>query len=78
VGKKLQETQKAMEQARRQEKEQNIMFRTLDKDLNTIRPDLMKLQGRKDALHKWVPSHQCAIYTVETLSKDTPEISTPR
>ena len=63
VGKKLQDAKKTTEQERRQEKEQNIMFRTLDKDLNTIRPDLMKLQGRKDALHKWVPSPINVLYT---------------
>ena len=50
VGKKLQESQKSKEQMLRQDRQFNIEFRTIDKDLNTIRPDLMKLQERKEAL----------------------------
>jgi hypothetical protein len=51
LGKRLQEAQRAHDYEKRQERQQNMMFRTVDRDLNTIRPDIMKLQERKKALH---------------------------
>lgn len=57
-GKKMQEYQKAMEYARRREKQQNVEFRTIDRDLNTIRPEIMKLQKRKETLNAWDNWHE--------------------
>ena len=53
LGKKLQDAQKILKIERRKEQAQNEEFRTLDKDINTIRPVIMKLQDRKKALHTY-------------------------
>ena len=31
----------------------NMKFRDLDRDLNTIRPEMMRLQSHKDVLHRY-------------------------
>ena len=54
VGKKLQDSQKANENERRTTNRVNIQFRTIDKDLNSLRPDLMKLQERKKTLSRYI------------------------
>ena len=51
VGKKMQDAQRMCDIEGKHEREHNVEFRTLDRDLNTIRPDIMKLQERKKALH---------------------------
>ena len=45
---KKQEAQLNLTQAVRHLQEVNIEFRTMDKDINTVRPLLMKLQRNKD------------------------------
>jgi len=39
---------KNLQQATRHMQEVNVEFRTMDRDINTIRPQLMKLQRTKD------------------------------
>lgn len=48
IGQKKQEAQKNLNQAVRHMQEVNVEFRTMDKDINTVRPLLMKLQRNKD------------------------------
>lgn len=48
LGERVQESQKAAELSRRKLHEANIEFRTMDRDINTIRPELMKLQWEKE------------------------------
>ena len=48
LGKRLQEATKTLQQAGRHFNEVNMEFRTMDKDINTIRPELMRLQWEKE------------------------------
>ncbi len=54
VGLKKQEATKNLQQATRHLQEVNMEFRTMDKDINTIRPQLMKLQRTKDEYTRYV------------------------
>lgn len=51
IGITHQDFRKTMDHERRQDRQQNMQCHTIDKDLNTIRPEIMKLQERKKALH---------------------------
>ena len=48
LGERVIESQKAADLSRRRLHEANIEFRTMDRDINTIRPELMKLQWEKE------------------------------
>ena len=48
LGEKLQEANRACGPLARTHAEINMQFRTMDKDINTVRPLLMKLQREKD------------------------------
>ena len=50
LGDKLNEANKAVITVQRQFAQVNIEFRTMDKDINTVRPLLMKLQREKEQL----------------------------
>ena len=50
LGDKLHEATKAVTMVQRKFAQVNIEFRTMDKDINTVRPLLMKLQREKDQL----------------------------
>ena len=60
LGKKDQEAQKAVLQASRMFAQVNMEFRTMDKDINTVRPLLMKLQREKDQYTRFIYIvHRC-------------------
>ena len=48
LGEKLQDANKASNMLAREFSQINMEFRTMDKDINTVRPLLMKLQREKD------------------------------
>ena len=48
MGEKLQEAIRNHPQMQRKFAQINMEFRTMDKDINTVRPELMKLQREKD------------------------------
>ena len=48
LGEKLQEATKYSIKVGREYTQINMQFRTMDKDINTVRPLLMKLQREKD------------------------------
>jgi len=48
VGERLMEFQKLYDLSLRHLMETNMEFRTMDKDINTMRPELMKLQWEKE------------------------------
>ena len=50
LGDKLNEANRAVMTVQRQFAQVNVEFRTMDKDINTVRPLLMKLQREKDQL----------------------------
>ena len=58
IGFKKNEVQKNLSQAVRYLQEINIEFRTMDRDINTVRPQLMKLQRNKDEYTRWVRSSE--------------------
>ena len=47
LGERLREFQKLHDKNLRTHREMNMIFRTMDKDINTVRPELMKLQWEK-------------------------------
>ena len=48
IAQKKQIQEANLQKSLRQLQEVNVEFRTMDKDINTIRPQLMKLQRNKD------------------------------
>ena len=54
VGKRQIDAKKAVVDERLRENECNTVFRTIDRDLKTIRPDLIKLQDRKKQLSRYI------------------------
>ena len=48
IASRIREAQKSLQQAGRNFAEVNMAFRTMDKDINTIRPELMRLQWEKE------------------------------
>ena len=48
LGQRRINAEKNMQQAIRHNRETTVEYRTMDKDINTVRPQLMKLQRNKD------------------------------
>ena len=56
LGERLREFQKLHDKSLRTDREVNMVFRTMDKDINTVRPELMKLQWEKTQYMRYVAS----------------------
>ena len=56
LGERLREFQKLHDKSLRTHREVNMVFRTMDKDINTVRPELMKLQWEKTQYMRYVTS----------------------
>lgn len=54
LGERLREFQKLHDVSLRSYREVNMEFRTMDKDINTVRPELMKLQWEKKQYTRYV------------------------
>lgn len=54
LGERLREFQKLHDLSLRSYREVNMEFRTMDKDINTVRPELMKLQWEKKQYTRYV------------------------
>ena len=54
LGERLREFQKLHDVSLRSYREVNMEFRTMDKDINTVRPELMKLQWEKRQYTRYV------------------------
>ena len=61
LGQKKLEAEKNFKQAACHLQEKNIEFRTIDKDINTIRPRLMKLQRNKDEYTRYYIDESCVL-----------------
>jgi hypothetical protein len=48
LGQRKNDAEKNIVQASKHHREINVEYRTMDKDINTVRPQLMKLQRQKD------------------------------
>ena len=57
LGEKLQEATKSSGKVVREYSQINMQFRTMDKDINTVRPLLMKLQREKDQYTRYAHVH---------------------
>lgn len=54
LGQRKQDAEKNLNQAIRHMRETTVEYRTMDKDINTVRPQLMKLQRNKDDYTRYV------------------------
>ena len=72
IGEKLQDATKKQPQMQRKFAQINMQFRTMDKDINTVRPQLMKLQREKDQYTGYSYSTKTSYFDVKTYWENHP------
>ena len=75
IGVKLQEANRNHPQLQKKCNQINVEFRTMDKDINTVRPLLMKLQREKDQYTRYNATKMFLTLNSENLFRKIPYIS---